>query len=259
MNKGKNIVISSTKSAECNIKDCRYNRECANHVTAGDYRIEGGFSPILTFGADKSKVVCWSMFCKSKSYNSYHESPVNSTDFGYVDYSAIPNNPTIDVICNYCKRSNSFRVVYDTIQHTTKLKCTECKTLLNIEDYIANNEEIQAIKKEARREAMEEVMEELMKDEPPITQEEIDAVKKELAEAGLITDEIWKDIKAKVPNLTVHGIPMHESSTTSESHIHAKWTEDTGLIICKEDIESFKDSNIEMKPGKKDAKEETNT
>ena len=70
-------------------------------------------------------------------------------------------------------------------------------------------------------------------------------------------DIIWERIKAKIPNLTVGTIPMHESSTCSEDSIHAKWTEDTGLIITKEEIKSFDGHNIELHYGKKETKTDT--
>lgn len=31
----------------CLSETCPYNRECANHVTAGDFRSEDGFTPLL--------------------------------------------------------------------------------------------------------------------------------------------------------------------------------------------------------------------
>lgn len=247
MKEGKNIVISSTESTECHIDDCQYKKQCANHVTAGDHRIEGGFSPFLTFGQDENKIVCWSMFCESDEYG-YRDEPVNSNDSGYVDYNAVSNNITIPLECEYCERSNTFHVKYDVHDETIKLRCTECKALLDID----KNKKIEVIRKERREKAREEVAEYLFKDQDQPTQEELDEIEKEWAEAGLITKSIWECIKSKVPNLTVNGTQMHKSSTASENLIHAKWDEEKGLIICKEDIKSFENPNITLKESKKD-------
>jgi hypothetical protein len=37
----------------CLSEQCAYTRTCANHVTAGDYRSEGGFSPEIRQEDDK--------------------------------------------------------------------------------------------------------------------------------------------------------------------------------------------------------------
>lgn len=35
------------KFLNCNSGDCPFRRECAQHETAGDFRSEGGFSPVV--------------------------------------------------------------------------------------------------------------------------------------------------------------------------------------------------------------------
>lgn len=39
------IPLSNNKYLNCESDDCPFNRECANHETAGDFRSDSGFSP----------------------------------------------------------------------------------------------------------------------------------------------------------------------------------------------------------------------
>lgn len=45
-------ITLETDSALCHSLECKFNRECANHITAGDYRTEGGFKPEITKAGD---------------------------------------------------------------------------------------------------------------------------------------------------------------------------------------------------------------
>jgi hypothetical protein len=172
MKQAKNIVISSDKGTLCHIADCKYTRSCANHISAGDYRTEGGFSPMLTLGKDKSKVVCWSAFSTPrKNYGGCKDEPSNSSEIGYVDYDAVIANPTITLYCEYCNMSDSFHAKYDLVDKTIKLQCSECKYILDVD----NNSAIKAEK----RKSLSRLVKKLTKGQPPITQEETDAVRKE--------------------------------------------------------------------------------
>lgn len=41
------LRLLSTGLPECDSNTCPYQRECANHATAGDFRMEGGLTPNL--------------------------------------------------------------------------------------------------------------------------------------------------------------------------------------------------------------------
>lgn len=49
----RNVILD--KTLICQTKDCLFNRECANHETAGDFRSEGGFTPQVTRCCDGFK------------------------------------------------------------------------------------------------------------------------------------------------------------------------------------------------------------
>ena len=57
----------------CESNDCKFKRECANHTSAGDFRSEDGFSPILTL--QRGNVKC----------DTYH-SPSNPN----IHYATLP-------------------------------------------------------------------------------------------------------------------------------------------------------------------------
>lgn len=46
------IPVTSHGGICCASKDCRFKRECANHVTAGEFRSEDGFTPVLRIMAE---------------------------------------------------------------------------------------------------------------------------------------------------------------------------------------------------------------
>jgi hypothetical protein len=62
---------------ECVAKDCIFQKECAQHETAGDFRCEDGFSPELVFDIHTNTVIC-----KTKD-EDVHEIP---------HYATIPQN-----------------------------------------------------------------------------------------------------------------------------------------------------------------------
>lgn len=59
-------------------------------------------------------------------------------------------------------------------------------------------------------------------------------------------------IKEAFPDISVNGTGLHLSSSISEHSIHAKWSHNTGLLVSWEDIRSFEDGNIVLKPCRKD-------
>jgi hypothetical protein len=55
----------------CLEKSCKFNRECANHETAGDFRSEDGFTPSLSLQLGK-------VYCNTKN-----TPPDPSWEFGF--------------------------------------------------------------------------------------------------------------------------------------------------------------------------------
>lgn len=168
----KSIVISNDGSTVCS-KKCPYSRACANHTSAGDYRMEGGFSPYLAIGKNAKQVICWSkhsILSKESTFYGGNPEPSNASTNGFVDYDDIPNHESIDLDCWYCKDSNTFTVSYDTESHDLVIKCSDCKAKLKIDDHPA----IKAFRKANLRSVVSEISDGM----PPITQEEMDAVTK---------------------------------------------------------------------------------
>ena len=72
-------------------------------------------------------------------------------------------------------------------------------------------------------------------------------------------DKDWMFIVDRFPDLvTVGGYKLHESSwlrwhvsspNQASVALHAKWSEDTGLVICRDDIEKFEGTNIILRKG----------
>lgn len=60
---------------QCLEKNCRWNRVCANHYTAGDFRTEGGARPILSLRA--GEVFCETMHSEGDGCE-YHELPLKT-------------------------------------------------------------------------------------------------------------------------------------------------------------------------------------
>lgn len=57
------------------LEDCPFDRTCANHCTAGDFRTEGGFKPELTL--ENEKVICYTKNQSVDSSISYETLPEN--------------------------------------------------------------------------------------------------------------------------------------------------------------------------------------
>jgi hypothetical protein len=81
-----------------------------------------------------------------------------------------------------------------------------------------------------------------------------------MAEFGMIevecrNDKQWNLILDSFPEITINGSKLHESSKKSFGIgsdklyicIHAKWSEDTGLSINRNDVESFDGKNVILK------------
>jgi len=75
------IPISKHGGICCEDKECPYNRECANHATAGDFRSEGGFSP--EFRIDNRYASGPLAICLTRNVNPIYE-----------EYATLPLNYT---------------------------------------------------------------------------------------------------------------------------------------------------------------------
>lgn len=176
MNKAnKSQVIGTNRNTVCSDKNCPYKRDCANHSSAGDFRTEGGFSPYLAIGEDTSEVICWSKYSimsKESTFYGGEAVPSNSSTQGFVSFDDLPIHESIDLDCWYCKDSNTFNVRYDTETHDMVIECSDCKAKLKINEHPAI--------KAYRKANLKALVNEISEGEPPITQEEMDAVKKQL-------------------------------------------------------------------------------
>ena len=54
----KGMVVPTSGGTVCDDDSCPYTRDCANHITAGMHREEGGFTPKLRV-LDGNKAECW--------------------------------------------------------------------------------------------------------------------------------------------------------------------------------------------------------
>ncbi len=85
-------------SIYCGEEDCIYKRTCANHVSAGDYRMEDGFTPELQFikaqAPDNQFFSSHEFYCATKDRN-----PI------YYEYEVLPiNHEELGNRCLYCER-----------------------------------------------------------------------------------------------------------------------------------------------------------
>jgi len=72
--------IAIAPSTNCNEK-CTFERSCANHVSAGDYRTEGGVTPKLTI-LPNGNVGCRTYYYECEDGESHETTPVNHTQEG---------------------------------------------------------------------------------------------------------------------------------------------------------------------------------
>lgn len=63
------VELYDGRFVECQDETCHYNRECTNHCSAGDYRMEYGLRPMLT-GYSKEGKIAW---CSTKDMNTPFE------------------------------------------------------------------------------------------------------------------------------------------------------------------------------------------
>ncbi len=175
MNKaGKFELISNDGNTVCFDKDCPYKRDCANHASAGEFREEGGFSPYLEIGENVKQVICWSKYSimsKESTFYGGEAIPSNSSTNGFVEFCKIPAHKSISLNCWYCEDSNHFTIDYDTENHETIIKCSDCGAVLKVNEHPAI--------KIYRKANIKSLVSEIMDGEPPITQEEMNAVSKE--------------------------------------------------------------------------------
>lgn len=88
----------------CLDEDCRYRKSCANHETAGEYREEGGFKPLLWYKKhvldNEKELICESIDCEENAeYGQcygYTPQPKNSIGMGYNEN--VPNEHKVNQI-----------------------------------------------------------------------------------------------------------------------------------------------------------------
>lgn len=77
----KKKISSSIKELTCYEKNCSYDKSCANHVTAGDYRMEGGFSPDLV--KENEEIYCKTFYQPVDDDVEYETVPLGCHKLGY--------------------------------------------------------------------------------------------------------------------------------------------------------------------------------
>lgn len=75
--RGMKITVEpkTCEAVQCLEENCRWNRVCANHVSAGDFRTEGGSIPLLTL--KNGEMFCDTIHSPGNGYE-YHEEPINT-------------------------------------------------------------------------------------------------------------------------------------------------------------------------------------
>lgn len=73
--------IKSCQAVICEEKNCPWDRVCANHETAGDFRSEDGTRPILHL--EQGDVFCETFYSKGDGVE-YHECPTHNSGIGMV-------------------------------------------------------------------------------------------------------------------------------------------------------------------------------
>ena len=77
---GKILAVVKNDRINCQESECLFRKECANHETAGEYRVEGGFSPELVVNTHMQ------VFCSTKDRNPIYEEfftlPINHEELG---------------------------------------------------------------------------------------------------------------------------------------------------------------------------------
>lgn len=77
------VKLWNDMGINCLEKDCKFNKECANHASAGDYRSEGGFTPELTIEGKEPIFYCAT---KNKEADEYNQ-PEGDNDRGYLYFN----------------------------------------------------------------------------------------------------------------------------------------------------------------------------
>lgn len=85
------VEPKTCQAVQCLEDNCRWNRVCANHVSAGDFRTEGGSRPLLSLRA--GEIHCETIHSPGNGYE-YHEEPVNVgthpyCESGLMDYNCV--------------------------------------------------------------------------------------------------------------------------------------------------------------------------
>lgn len=83
--------INLTQYAECFDKTCEFQNTCAQHYTAGDFRVEDGLRPVLVNYSEDDGVP--SVACASYSNGEPNEdSYMTSSGFGFVPWAVLKQN-----------------------------------------------------------------------------------------------------------------------------------------------------------------------
>jgi hypothetical protein len=69
------VEIYGTGGIDC-LAQCKFKRSCANHMSAGDFRSEGGFSPRLHISSDLKQVFCEDID-KESNDDKYEPCPID--------------------------------------------------------------------------------------------------------------------------------------------------------------------------------------
>ena len=77
------IDLCGGRFVECQDETCRFNRDCTNHRSAGDYRMEYGLRPMLTGYSEEGKIA----WCSTK------DSRLSSDQLEHGEYVSIEEIP----------------------------------------------------------------------------------------------------------------------------------------------------------------------
>ena len=101
-------IVSTTGSTLCESNDCQYQKDCANHSSAGCHREDSGFSPILIL-EDNNQVVCMSSMIESDDSGYGHKKPLLHDDSGYVSTPTKKEYENLEIIeCSRCSLQDKF-------------------------------------------------------------------------------------------------------------------------------------------------------
>lgn len=98
-----NVEPKTCAAVQCLQDDCPWKRVCANHASAGDFRTEGGYRPVLRL--QSGEVFCDSFHMKGDG-EEYNEQPrIQGTHpfavQGCCDYNCVLWSELVEVVNTY--------------------------------------------------------------------------------------------------------------------------------------------------------------